>query len=189
MTTKTEDRAEDQAEAQYSSIVRMLAAVSCDYDRLEELRSEREELINVIKEDDEAGRLGQLHQMNGNERAHAELAVFKWDEENAEELAELEDAAGECRDEDDAREVIQQDPLEVQVRSDWTNPGDPLEASEFMILLCTGGPAVRIVGELNRGEPCRAWLEYQDWGTGWTQWFGARSETLCEYASNFFFGE
>jgi hypothetical protein len=58
-----------------------------------------------------------------------------------------------------------------------------------MILLCTGGPAVRIVGELDRGTPCRAWLEYQDWGTPWTQYFGAKSDTLCEYAANFFFGE
>lgn len=189
MTTKTDNHAEEQAAEQYSSIVRMLAAVSCDYDRLEELRDEREELVSVIKEDDEAGELGQPHQMNGNERAHAELAVFKWNEENAEELAELEDAAGDCTDEDEARQIIQEDPLEVQVRSDWTNPGQTLEAGEFMILLCTGGPAVRIVGELDRGEPCRAWLEYQDWGTPWTQWFGASSDTLCEYAANFFFGE
>jgi hypothetical protein len=110
-------------------------------------------------------------------------------ESELEELAELEDAAGECTDEDEARQIIQEDPLEVQVRSDWTNPGETLEAGEFMILLCTGGPAVRIVGELNRGEPCRAWLEYQDWGTPWTQWFGVSSDTLCEYAANFFFGE
>lgn len=44
-------------------------------------------------------------------------------------------------------------------------------------------------GELNRGEPCRAWLEYQGWGTPWTQYFGAKSDTLCQYASHFFFGE
>lgn len=176
MTTKTEDRAEDQAAAQYSSIVRMLAAVECDYDRLEELRDERDSYEN-----EELGNL-----------ASPEVHRIAWAQENpedAEELTELEDAAGECTDEDEARQVIQEDPLEVQVRSDWSNPGETLEASEFMILLCTGGPAVRIVGELNRGQPCRAWLEYQDWGTPWTQWFGASSDTLCEYASNFFFGE
>jgi hypothetical protein len=70
-----------------------------------------------------------------------------------------------------------------------TQESAALEPSEFMILLCTGGPAVRIVGELNRGEPCRAWLEYQDWGTPWTRYFGADSDTLCQYASQFCFGE
>ena len=104
-------------------------------------------------------------------------------------LAALEAAAGDCADEEEARQRIQEDPFSVEVRSDWTNPGEPLEPSEFMILLCSGGPAVRIVGELNRGEPCRAWLEYQDWGTPWTRYFGADSDTLCQYASQFYFGE
>lgn len=177
MTTKTDNHAEEQAAAQYSSIVRMLAALTCDYDRLTELKDEREELTEAVKD------------AETDNHAEALEALTQWETDNAEELAELEDAAGECTDEDAARDNIQEDPLEVQVRSDWTNPGETLEAGEFMILLCTGGPAVRIVGELNRGEPCRAWLEYQDWGTPWTQWFGAKSDTLCEYAANFFFGE
>jgi hypothetical protein len=186
MTHKTENHAEEQAAAQYSSIVRMLEAVNCDYDRLEELRSEREELAETLEECEAA-------ESDGDEERRAAFeareALTNWDEENAEELNTLEGEAGDCKDEDEARETIQQDPLEVQVRSDWESPGAPLEAVEFMVLLCTGGPAVRIRGELNRGEPCRAWLEYQDWGTPWTQWFGASSDTLCEYASNFFFGE
>ena len=103
-------------------------------------------------------------------------------------LAALEAAVGDCAEEE-ARQRIQEDPFSVEVRSDWTNPGEPLEPSEFMILLCTGGPAVRIVGELNRGEPCRAWLEYQDWGTPWTRYSGADSATLCQYANQFYFGE
>lgn len=156
MTNRTEDRAEEQAAAQYSSIVDMLAAVECDYDRLEELRDTDPEDLT---------------------------------DEDREELAELEAAAGDCTDEDDARQRISEDPLSVEVRSDWASPGEELTAGEFQILLCTGGPAVRIVGELDRGEPCRAWLEYQDWGTPWTQYFGASSDTLCQYASHFFFGE
>lgn len=186
MTTKTDNHAEEQAAAQYSSIVRMLAAVECDYDRLQELRSEREELTETVEECEAVETDGDEERSAAFE---ARAALAAWNEENAEELAELEDAAGECTDEDDARQIIQEDALEVQVRSDWESPGAPLEAVEFMILLCTGGPAVRIVGELNRGEPCRAWLEYQDWGTPWTQWFDASSDTLCEYAANFFFGE
>ena len=80
-------------------------------------------------------------------------------------------------------------PLHVLVRSDWTLPGDPLEAAEFQILLCTGGPAVRIVGELDRGTPCSARLEYQDWDTPWIPYFGALPAVLCDYAANFYFGE
>lgn len=171
MTNRTEDRAEEQAAAQYSSIVDMLAAVECDYDRLEELRqlkAEAEECGN------DAGGGDDDPVISG-----AEL----------EELAELEAAAGDCEDEEDARQRIQEDPLSVEVRSDWASPGEELTPGEFQILLCTGGPAVRIMGELNRGEPVRAWLEYQDWGTPWTQYFGASSDTLCQYASHFFFGE
>ena len=210
MTTKTDNHAEEQAAAQYSSIVRMLAALACDYDRLTELKDEREELTEAVKNAEAANaerpadwsalaekaarlnhydKTGELELPVVQAVIDAKQNLTQWEADNAEELAELEDAAGECTDEDEARQIIQEDPLEVQVRSDWTNPGDPLEAGEFMILLCTGGPAVRIVGELNRGEPCRAWLEYQDWGTGWTQWFGASSDTLCKYAANFFFGE
>lgn len=164
MTDETNDT-KDQAAAQYSSIIQMLAAVNVDYARLEELRDERA----------------------GLEAGSPELAA--WDEEFGEELSELEDTAGDCGSKDDARQRIDEDPLEIQVRSGWSAPGSDLEAEEFMILLCTGGPAVRIVGELSDvGEPHRAWMEYQDWGTPWTQYFGASSSTLCEYASHFFGG-
>ena len=80
-------------------------------------------------------------------------------------------------------------PLHVLVRSDWTLPGDSMEAAEFQILLCTGGPAVRIVGELDRGTPCSARLEYQAWDTPWLPYFGALPAVLCDYASHFYFGE
>jgi hypothetical protein len=155
----------------------MLAALTCDYDRLQELREERDELTEAVKD------------AETDDYAAALEALTEWETDNAKELEELEAASNGCEDEDAARDNIQEDPLEVQVRSDWTSPGETLEVSEFMILLCTGGPAVRIVGELDRGEPCRAWLEYQDWGTSWTRYFEASSATLCEYADNFFFGE
>ena len=80
-------------------------------------------------------------------------------------------------------------PLHVLVRSDWTLPGDSMEAAEYQILLCTGGPAVRIVGELDRGTPCSARLEYQDWDTPWLPYFGALPAVLCDYAANFYFGD
>lgn len=94
-------------------------------------------------------------------------------DDEATELAELEEQAGECNSEDDAIERIDQDPLEICVRSGWHHIGDDMVPEEFVILLCTGGPAVRIHGELDQyGEPCRVWVEYQDWGTPWTELVG-----------------
>ena len=103
-------------------------------------------------------------------------------------LADL-DAAEDSDDEEDARQRIVDHPLSMMVRRDWTQPGDPLEASEYQILLCTGGPAVRIVGELEHGTPCSAQMEYQAWGTPWIPYFGALPAVLCDYAANFYSGE
>lgn len=116
------------------------------------------------------------------------------DPEDDKELIELEQAAGDCESEEQAREAIQNDALEVQVREDWHNPGEQHNTpSEFYILLCTGGPAVRIMGELDNAlQPSRAWLEYQDWGTPWTELVSMESherDALLTYCQQFFFGE
>lgn len=59
-----------------------------------------------------------------------------------------------------------------------------------VILLCTGGPAVRIKGELSDNEPTRAWLEVQDWFKPWTEYFEAGlSEVLLTYSQQVYFGE
>lgn len=137
----------------YSALVVMVAALQCDYDRLEELREERDGY--------DAGGF-----TSGPELWAAEHA------DDAAELAELEAAAGDCESEDDARTRIEEDALSLEVRSDWQSMGEPLEAAEFCILLTTGGPAVRIVGELDNGEPSRPRLEVQDWGTPWTHYLG-----------------
>lgn len=112
-------------------------------------------------------------------------------EDDRDELRELQDAAGNCDDREDAERRIQENALSVEVRSGWYTPGgDYPGAAEFNILLTTGGPAVRIRGTLNDyGEPGRAWLEVQDWGTPWTQYNGASQETLLAYARCFYFGE
>ena len=107
-------------------------------------------------------------------------------------LADL-DAAEDIDDEDEAaRQRIADHPLSVMVRSDWTQPGDPLEAAEFQILLCAGGTAVRIVGELEHGTPCSAQMEYQTWDTPWLPYFGALPAVLCDYCyyvASFYFGD
>lgn len=171
-----DNHAEQQAQAQFISICNMLDAVNLDWDRLQELRDEFDELNDAIKDAE-----------TDEERSQAQRAKEEWANENGEEFAELRDDAGDCEDEDDARQHISEDPLEVTVRSGWVSMGDEMEADEFQILLCTGGPAVRIMGELDHhGTPCRAWMEYQDWGTPWTQYFGAESKRLIEYAGHFF---
>ncbi len=94
-------------------------------------------------------------------------------------------------DEEAARERIDESPLSVMVRSDWYVPinTEYMKPVEFEILLMTGGPAVRIIGELDEGStPTRARLQYQDWGTPWTELLDPRDmDALISYASNFYF--
>ena len=192
--TNAIDHAKDQASAQYSSIVDMVQALNCDYDRLEELGDEKESLEydvseahSDLAENQKQGFEAKLH-FEAVTNANDALAEFRNDgREN--ELNELISEANGNKDQDSAREAIQEDPLSVEVRSGWGNVGSELQAEEFCILLCTGGPAVRIRGELDDGTPCRAWMEYQDWGTGWTQFCDAQQDTLLAYCSEFYFGD
>ena len=138
------------------SIAEMVAALECDYDRLEELRDSR------LAEDD--------------------ISSDEWDE-----LRELEAQAGDCESQEDAQQRIWEDPLSVTVRSPWYEPGkDPGPPEEFCILLSTGGPATRIIGELDEhGYPTRAMLQVQDWFTPWTECMGQDLDVVLTYASQF----
>lgn len=105
-------------------------------------------------------------------------------------VAELEKAAA-SGDDESIRETIYQDPLSVEVRSDWTLPGNDFEASEYRILLCTGGPAVQIIGDLDQhNEPETARLQYQDWFTPWVDFPTTADDAraLLTYAQVFFYG-
>jgi len=75
-------------------------------------------------------------------------------------------------------------PLEILVRSGWHEYGDPgaAEPEEFQILLCTGGPAVRIRGRFGDHGPTAAWFEHQDWGTPWTELVGVHNDTAVSFA-------
>jgi hypothetical protein len=168
----------------YESIAEMVAALECDYDRLEELRDERKDLIAEAEEAKEA----EADDQSPTRANEALAALDAWDTENLTELQELEKAAGECKDADDARERIEEDALSVEVRSGWVCVGEEMTPEDFAILLTTGGPAVRIRGELDEhGEPYRAWLEVQDWGKPWSQYFQAEQDTLLTYARCFCF--
>lgn len=122
------------------------------------------------------------------EQAKAQLESIVKMVEALEDANEKDDQQAQ----DEARETIESDPLSVQVRSGWYSPGETPEAEEFSILLCTGGPAVRIIGELDEhNEPYKARLEYQDWGTPWTFYFIEKEsdkEALLTYCRQFYFG-
>lgn len=112
-------------------------------------------------------------------------------------IVEMVDALQMARDADDsdaletAEQAIHCDALSVEVRSDWVQPGDKMTPAQFNILLCTGGPAVRIMGDLDEyGQPRCAWLECQDWFTPWVRVNdGINQDVLLAYASCFYFGE
>jgi len=92
---------------------------------------------------------------------------------------------------DEILEEIHNDPLSVLVRTAWQQPGTPAEWDQFEILLCTGGPACRIIGELDEYlEPYKARIEVQDWFTPWTEHYpdGFEEDLLLEYCRQFYFG-
>lgn len=151
----------------------MVAALNCDYDRLEELREIRQDFLQAEE--------------------YTEQRDKEWQAmPEHEELAQLEEAAGDCTSREDAQQRIQEDPLSLQVRSGWRSSGEESEPEEFELLLSTGGPATRIIGELGEhNEPIRARLQAQDWFTAWTDYRGdAISQSdLLAYCNVFYFGE
>lgn len=93
-------------------------------------------------------------------------------------------------DYDDVRQRIDEMPLSVQVRTGWFAPGakDDAMPEEFEILLSTGGPALRIFGDIG-GEPL---LQWQDWGTPWTTYHDTtdeEDEALQVFVGNFWLGD
>jgi len=105
---------------------------------------------------------------------------------------EREEYLDEYHDEEEARQIINEDPLTVQIRSDWHSPGEKTEAAEFEILLCTGGPATRLIGELDEyRQPESVKLQHQDWFTPWTDYplTSEEENKLLDYCQQFYFGE
>jgi len=91
-------------------------------------------------------------------------------------------------DPDDVQNRIQEMPLSVEVRDGWRAPGGESEPEEFAILLSTGGPALRVYGDIG-GEP---FLQWQDWGTPWTTYHDTteqEDEALQAFVGMFYLGE
>lgn len=175
MTTETKDTARDQAIAQVASITEMVAALEVDYDRLQELRDDRDGFVDSIDGPPELDTPAQWVLKNPDE---------------AEELADLEEAAGGCEDQDEARERILEDALSVEVRSGWSLVGEgQMAPEEFRIVLCTGGPHVELVGDLDdHNEPSRVRVLYRDWGTS-GELFDFDRDVVLTYCQQFYFGE
>ena len=160
-----ESDAKNQVAAQLDLIKILLAATKVDYARLDELK---EELADIT---------------------YNSRNVATWS--NSGEYMALMVLANECTDEAEARQAVYDSPLSVEVRAEWHAQGERnVPPNEFQILLCTSGPAVRILGEFcDGGVPCDAHLEYSDWGTPCTDYHDRSSEdTLLEYAAFFFEG-
>lgn len=144
------DNARSQAEAQVQSIVSMVRAMECDFERLQELREEIDDIIS---------------EHNVSPAQAREIWRCQTDEATVAEFYELEQQAGEFEDAESVDFAIYEDPLSVEFRSGWTNPGEKLQAEEFRIVLCTGGPHVELQGELDySGEPSRVRVLFKDWG-------------------------
>jgi hypothetical protein len=175
--------AREQAKAQLASIIAYVAALECDYERLEELKEELADLQNEANDAE-----------TDSERTAALQALADWQTDNQDELDELTEAAGDCENQDEARTRIEEDALSVEVRGDWHSPGesDGSKATEFKILLCTGGPACQIIGELDDyGQPDSARLQFQDWFTSWEDLILTSDEraAVLTYCQVFYFEE
>jgi hypothetical protein len=174
-------QAVEQARAQLSSIIEMVADLDHETAARRKVESmERDEVIALLREN------------------HEDEADWPEGEDTEDLMEELttEVVDGNITipdwewDEDEARRAIGEDPLSVEVRIGWHSPGESPEPDEYCILLCTGGPAVRIVGDLDRGEPSSARLECQDWYIPWTEapLDSEECEALLTYARCFYFG-
>ena len=131
----------------------------------------------------------QKEENHGLEQAGAQLESIKA------LVAALNAATGDEQATEAAQQAIFEDPLSVEVRSGWHTPGisnPDNTAEEFKILLCTGGPAVQIIGNLSEhGEPDKVWLQYQDWFTPWQDYplTSEEHEIVLMYCRQFYFAE
>jgi len=99
---------------------------------------------------------------------------------------------GKQWDGQDAETAIEDSPLCIEVRQGWHIPGGDSADTEYCITLCTGGPAVRVIGDLDHGDPTTAILQCQDWGTPWTRVSGITDDetvVLLAYARQLYYGD
>ena len=110
------------------------------------------------------------HALN-NAIGHIESMV-----ENFEEISHLNSLNPTTQEQEERIEEITQEvlnsALSLEFRNGWYSDLYHLkgvtEPIEFKILLSWGGPALRIIGEIEENFAVNPKLQYQDWGTPWT---------------------
>lgn len=94
-------------------------------------------------------------------------------------------------DEEAARRDIEQDPLSIDFSGSWSYGQKP-EADEVTFLLCTGGPAVKIICDFDGSEATRPRVMFQGWFTPWEELHDISQEereALEKYVACFYLGE
>ena len=95
---------------------------------------------------------------------------------------------------EEIRESILNSALSVEFRSGWYSSlydrvriGEP---AEFKILLSWGGPSLRVIGEIEENFAVNPKLQYQDWGTLWTdlEITEDQQDALNWFCNCFYFG-
>jgi hypothetical protein len=112
--------------------------------------------------------------------ARSLLRELGWNGEDFEDFAEK--AEQQCREQ----------PLSVSIRDGWYHPGSESEPEEYEILLATGGPAVRVTGNLGRwNEPTDAVIQGQDWFAPWKSIETTSDDdyALMWFVSLFYYGD
>ena len=132
------------------------------------------------------------HALN-NAIGHIETMV-----ENFEEISHLNSLNPTTEEQENRIEEITQEvlnsALSLEFRNGWYSDLYHLkgvtEPIEFKILLSWGGPALRIIGEIEENYAVNPKLQFQDWGTPWTDYeLTEEQETALNWFCNcFYFG-
>lgn len=150
--------------------------------RIVEAKDRDHALENLAEEIDRKRDLhdvfGYVKNLDENENARSQAgAQF----ESIKEIFERYDASKNDKEQDGIMQELDETPLSVEVEK------------HYIILLCTGGPAVRVTGTLDEHNQAEtATLQYQDWGTPWTDYplkSGAEDDLLLRYAQTYYMGE
>ena len=91
---------------------------------------------------------------------------------------------------DELRESVLNSALSVEFRSGWATFKENFIPEEFKILLTWGGPALRVIGEITDYGAENPKLQYQDWGTLWTdlEITEDQQDALNWFCNCFYFG-
>jgi hypothetical protein len=170
--------------------------------KLETQDATLDELIEAYQlMQDEIARLFREEERRIEEQKRYESAISQGKAQLA-SIREMVEALRAAHGEDDnetlsieeAERAIDEDALSVETRDGWTTAGGKGDgAEEYRILLCTGGPACQIWGELDDYNMPneRIELQVQDWFLPWKAipLEPEDREILREYARQFYFGE